>query len=134
MLVLTIVARLAPHTLIRFFTKEPSVVAFGGEYLSIIALNFVASGLVSVIDAIEIELPLRSAIEGGFDGNAVAHPPAESFRQVRAGDRALPVFDEVIPLVIRHHKLRVDPAMVLHVNHELWKEILFINRPSISGW
>jgi putative MATE family efflux protein len=46
MLVLTIVARIAPHTLIRFFTKEPNVVAFGGEYLSIVALNFIASGVV----------------------------------------------------------------------------------------
>src|SRR5436309_12665604 len=42
MLVLTVLARIAPHTLIRFFTKEPSVVAFGGEYLSIVALNFIA--------------------------------------------------------------------------------------------
>lgn len=46
MLVLTILARIASHTLIRAFSKEPSVVAFGGEYLSIIALNFIAAGIV----------------------------------------------------------------------------------------
>ena len=46
MLVLAILVRIAPHTFIRAFTKEPSVVAFGSEYLSIIALNFVASGIV----------------------------------------------------------------------------------------
>ncbi|MFL6583400.1 MAG: MATE family efflux transporter [Chthoniobacterales bacterium] len=46
MFVLTILARIAPHTLIRGFTSEPGVIAFGGEYLSIVALNFVASGIV----------------------------------------------------------------------------------------
>lgn len=45
MLVLTIIARIAPHTLVRAFSDDPRVVDFGGEYLSIVAINFVASGV-----------------------------------------------------------------------------------------
>ena len=45
MLVLTILAQLAPHTLIRAFSKDPGVMAFGGDYLRIISFNFVAAGI-----------------------------------------------------------------------------------------
>ena len=46
MVILTVLCRLAPAPLIRFFNADPAVVAFGAEYLSIAALNFVASGVV----------------------------------------------------------------------------------------
>ena len=45
MLVLTILAQLAPHALIRAFSKDPGVMAFGGDYLRIISFNFVAAGI-----------------------------------------------------------------------------------------
>ncbi|MEY2498606.1 MAG: hypothetical protein QOD12_2162 [Verrucomicrobiota bacterium] len=45
MLLLTALAQLAPHTLIRAFSKDPGVMAFGGDYLRIISFNFVAAGI-----------------------------------------------------------------------------------------
>jgi putative MATE family efflux protein len=46
MVLLTILAHFAGDMFIRAFTKDPSVIAFGGEYLQIISLNFVAMGVV----------------------------------------------------------------------------------------
>ena len=46
MLILTVVARLAPAALIRLFSTDPKVIAFGAEYLGIASLNFVAAGVV----------------------------------------------------------------------------------------
>ena len=46
MLVLAIITFLVPATLIRPFSSDPSVIAFGSEYLTIVALNFVAAGIV----------------------------------------------------------------------------------------
>jgi Na+-driven multidrug efflux pump len=46
MVLLTILAHFAGDMFIRGFTKDPSVIAFGGEYLQIISLNFLAMGIV----------------------------------------------------------------------------------------
>jgi putative MATE family efflux protein len=46
MLVLTLLCHLSPETLIRFFSREPQVVAFGADYLRIISWNFIALGLI----------------------------------------------------------------------------------------
>ncbi len=46
MLLLAIVAWLAAPQMIRPFSSDPNVIAFGSEYLSIVALNFVAAGIV----------------------------------------------------------------------------------------
>ena len=45
MLVLTTLAQLAPHALIRAFSNDSGVMAFGGDYLRIISFNFVAAGI-----------------------------------------------------------------------------------------
>ncbi|MBY0506263.1 MAG: MATE family efflux transporter [Bryobacteraceae bacterium] len=42
----TLLCQISPATLIRFFSHDAAIVAFGADYLRIIALNFVASGLV----------------------------------------------------------------------------------------
>jgi Na+-driven multidrug efflux pump len=52
MLLLTLVAHFAGETLIRFFSKDPGVIAFGNEYLKIISLNFVAMGVVFTISSV----------------------------------------------------------------------------------
>jgi putative MATE family efflux protein len=44
--------RLAPEAMIRFFNPDAAVVAFGSEYLRIIALNSVASGIVFVSSSV----------------------------------------------------------------------------------
>jgi putative MATE family efflux protein len=52
MLALTLVCRIAPATLVRFFNSDPEVVAFGSEYLRIVCLNFFASGIVFVSSSV----------------------------------------------------------------------------------
>jgi Na+-driven multidrug efflux pump len=46
MLVLAAVTWLAPGPMIRFFSKDARVIAFGSDYLRIVSLNFVAAGVV----------------------------------------------------------------------------------------
>ncbi len=46
MFLLALLAHYAPSTLIRAFSADPRVLAFGSEYLRIVALNFVAAGIV----------------------------------------------------------------------------------------
>jgi len=52
MVVLTLMAFLAPGTLIRFFSRDPRVIAFGSEYLRIVSLNFISAGIVFVTSSI----------------------------------------------------------------------------------
>ena len=46
MLVLAVITWSAPGAMIRFFSKDPQVIAFGRDYLTIVAFNFVAAGVV----------------------------------------------------------------------------------------
>lgn len=46
MVLLTILSQAAAGTFIRGFSSDPSVIAFGSDYLQIISLNFVAMGIV----------------------------------------------------------------------------------------
>jgi putative MATE family efflux protein len=46
MVLLTLVSQFAAGAFIRGFSKDPSVISFGSEYLQIISLNFVAMGIV----------------------------------------------------------------------------------------
>ena len=52
MLVLTVLCHIAPDAMIRVFNRDPSVVAYGAEYLRIISWNFVASGVVFVSSSV----------------------------------------------------------------------------------
>jgi putative MATE family efflux protein len=46
MVLLTLLSQFAAGAFIRGFSKDPSVISFGSEYLQIISLNFVAMGIV----------------------------------------------------------------------------------------
>ena len=46
MLVLTLIAHFAPAPLIRAFSNDQRVIAFGSDYLRIVSFNFVAAGIV----------------------------------------------------------------------------------------
>jgi len=46
MILLTLLSQISPESLIRAFSNEPGVVAFGAGYLRIISLNFLAMGLI----------------------------------------------------------------------------------------
>jgi putative MATE family efflux protein len=52
MVVLTILCRIAPAAMVRFFNADPGVVAVGSEYLRITSLNFLASGIVFVSSSV----------------------------------------------------------------------------------
>jgi len=52
MLVLTVLCHIAPDALVRVFSRDEAVVAFGSEYLRIVSWNFVASGLVFVTSSV----------------------------------------------------------------------------------
>ena len=72
MVLLTIAAQFLGGLFIRGFSKDPSVIAFGAEYLQLISLNFVAMGIVftssSVFQGIGNTLPplISSATRLGF--------------------------------------------------------------------
>jgi MATE family, multidrug efflux pump len=61
MVLLTVLSQVAAGTFIRAFSNDPGVISFGGEYLQIISLNFVAMGIVftssSVFQGIGNTLP-----------------------------------------------------------------------------
>jgi putative MATE family efflux protein len=61
MLALTLIASLAPATLIRIFSRDPRVIVFGSEYLRIVSLNFISAGIIfttsSVFQGIGNTLP-----------------------------------------------------------------------------
>ena len=46
MLALAVITELMPGMMIRFFSKDPAVIQFGSDYLRIVALNFIAAGIV----------------------------------------------------------------------------------------
>ncbi len=48
MAVLALVCRFFPESLVSVFNRDPGVLAVGGEYLRIVAINFIPSGLVFV--------------------------------------------------------------------------------------
>ncbi len=52
MVALTLLCRVAPDGMVRFFNADPAVVAFGSEYLRIISWNFLASGIVFVSSSV----------------------------------------------------------------------------------
>lgn len=52
MLVLALLAHFAPAPLIRAFSKDQHVIDFGSDYLRIVALNFVAAGIVFTTSSI----------------------------------------------------------------------------------
>ncbi len=52
MLVFTVLCHIAPAAMVRVFSRDEAVVAFGSEYLRIVSWNFVASGLVLVTSSV----------------------------------------------------------------------------------
>ena len=59
MMVLAAIAYLAPTILIRGFSKDANVIAFGGEYMRIVSFNFVAAGVVFTASSISRESAIR---------------------------------------------------------------------------
>jgi hypothetical protein len=79
-----------------------------------------------VIDAVEVELRRAAAIESRFDRNAIANFPMEARGGAGAGNGTHAVFHEIVPLIVGHHQLRHNLALVFRVDDKLRKEVLFI--------
>src|SRR5438876_4796813 len=52
MVLLTLIAQVAPATLIRGFSNDPRVILFGSDYLRIVSFNFVAAGVVFTVSSV----------------------------------------------------------------------------------
>src|ERR1035441_502750 len=89
-------------------------------------LALVAARALAVIDAVQDELPSAgSTIADILDGDAVADFPTETFGGFRAGDGALAVLYEVLPLVIGNNQLGNDLALIFDVDHVLREKVFF---------
>jgi MATE family, multidrug efflux pump len=95
MVLLTILAQVAAGAFIRGFTKDPSVIAFGGEYLQIISLNFIAMGIVFTSSSV-------------FQGIGNTWPPLIS--------SATRLFLFAIPAVILSHQPGFQIKQVWHLS------------------
>lgn len=74
---LTLLCQIVPEWFIRLFSREPSVVAFGAEYLRVVAWHFVASAVVHITTSV-------------FQGLGNTVPPLSS-AAVRLAAFAVPV-------------------------------------------
>src|SRR5438445_2320948 len=52
MLVLAVITEIVPGPMIRFFSKDANVIAFGSEYLRIVSLNFISAGIVFITSSV----------------------------------------------------------------------------------
>jgi len=52
MVLLTLLCHIAPAAMVRVFNQDPSVVAFGAEYLTIVSWTFAASGVIFVSSSV----------------------------------------------------------------------------------
>src|SRR5213083_1172450 len=123
MLVLTLIVYLAPATLIRIFSSDPRVIAFGSEYLRIVSLNFVSAGIVFTTSSV-------------FQGIGNTLPPLFS-SMTRLILFALPalLISRTPGFEIRHIWYLSVGSIVLQMcvnllllRHELWKRVRFDNR------
>src|SRR5437016_8924984 len=121
MLVLTLITYFAPATLIRVFSRDPRVIAFGGEYLQIVSLNFISAGIVfttsSIFQGIGNTLPplfssMTRLILSAVPALLISGTSGFEIGQIRylsVGSVVLPVCVDV--LLLRHElrkRLRFD--------------------------
>src|SRR6266403_878272 len=103
------------HTFVKIFPLKPE-------------LAFIATRLIAVINAVEIEIPgAVRAIKRILDGDTVAHFPSEALRGSRADDRSLAVLDEILPLIFGDYELAHYLAVVFDVNGKLREEIFLLD-------
>ena len=115
MLILTIIAYLVPTAFIRGFSSDPHVIAFGGDYLRIVSVNFVAAGIVftasSVFQGIGNTLPpLASSFSRlllfALPAWVISHRPGFEIRQVWYLSVASQVLQACLNLWLLRHELR----------------------------
>ena len=115
MLVLTLIAFLAPGTLIRIFSRDPRVIAFGSEYLRIVSVNFVSAGIVfvtsSVFQGIGNTLPplfssMTRLVLFAMPAIYISRTPRFEIRNVWYLSVGSIIFQMCINLLLLQHELR----------------------------
>src|SRR5437667_4843074 len=115
MLVLTLIAFLAPATLIRIFSRDPRVIAFGSEYLRIVSLNFISAGIVfttsSVFQGIGNTLPplfssLTRLVLFAVPALIISRMPGFEIREIWYLSVGSIIFQMCINLLLLRHELR----------------------------
>src|SRR2546430_5209414 len=115
MVVLTLIAYLASTTLIRIFSRDPPVIAFGSEYLRIVSLNFISAGIVfttsSVFQGIGNTLPplfssLTRLMLFAVPALLVSRMPGFEIREVWYLSVGSIIFQMCVNLVLLRRELR----------------------------
>ena len=115
MLGLTLIAYLAPATLIRIFSRDPRVVAFGSEYLRIVSLNFISAGIVfttsSIFQGIGNTLPplfssMTRMVFFALPALLISRMPGFEIREVWYLSVASTVLQMCANLLLLRHELR----------------------------
>ncbi len=115
MFVLALLAYFASSNLILPFSRDPHVISFGGEYLRIVALNFVAAGIVFTSSSIFQGLgntwpPLCSSATRLFlfvlPALLVAHAPGFQIRHVWYLSMSSQLIQACINLLLLRRELR----------------------------
>ena len=115
MVVLTVIVFLAPAALIRIFSRDPRVIAFGSEYLRIISFNFISSGIVfttsSVFQGIGNTLPplfssLTRLVLFAVPALIISRMPGFQIREVWYLSVGTTIFQMCVNLFLLRHELR----------------------------
>jgi Na+-driven multidrug efflux pump len=115
MLVLTLTAYLVPATLIRIFSREPRVIAFGSEYLRIVSLNFISAGIIfttsSVFQGVGNTLPplfssLTRLVLFAVPALIISQMPGFEIREVWYLSVGSIVLQMCVNLLLLRHELR----------------------------
>ena len=121
MLALALIAWAAPEPMIRFFSRDAHVIAFGSDYLRIVSFNFIAAGIVftssSIFQGLGNTVPplLSSAtrlVLFALPALLLSRSPGFDIRHVWYLSVASQVFQACINLLLLrrelHHKLRFE--------------------------
>jgi Na+-driven multidrug efflux pump len=115
MLVLTLIAFLVSGTLIRIFSRDPRVIAFGSEYLRIVSVNFVSAGVVfvtsSVFQGIGNTLPplfssMTRLVLFALPAIYISRAPGFEIRHVWYLSIGSIIFQMCVNLLLLRHELR----------------------------
>lgn len=115
MLVLAAIAYVAPTILIRGFSNDANVIAFGGEYMRVVSFNFVAAGIVftasSIFQGIGNTLPpllssLTRLLMFALPATLLARHPGFQIRYVWYFSVASQVLQACINLLLLQRELR----------------------------
>jgi Na+-driven multidrug efflux pump len=115
MVLLTIASQFAPQALIRLFSKDAAVIAFGSEYLQIISLNFLAAGIVftssSVFQGIGNTLPplvssMTRLVLFVLPATILSHRPGFQIRHVWYLSVASILFQACVNLLLLRREFR----------------------------